>query len=402
MSTILAAAINRNFASAAAHTYRPFYLPNEDTLPASDSLDAAKREYFMAAINALNVSGDEVSNRVMGPTGSGKTSNTTHFINTAKAFSLARTNTVQVASPFRLDGRWVTLIDTPGFDDNEKRHGNINADSFILGNDSGKKLASVIYLHRISDVRMGGISTRNFKMFREPCGESTLRNVVIVGREAAREAELASDDKFFKPVLGKGARLLRHDNDIASAQAIIHYLIRNQPRALRIQRELVDQGKAISQTAAGEELNRELAEQIEHHKQEMAILQQEMRGLSSACMRATKELELETRKLQTEMTWVQDDSKKLASDYTELKKRMAEVAETARREAECAEEKHRRQIKELETIQELGDRLRESTTASAAEKEEMKRQISELKQRLNRPKEGLFVNIGRALDSIFF
>jgi hypothetical protein len=63
MSTILAAAINHNFASAAAHTYRPFYLPNEDTLPASDSLDAAKREYFMAAINALNVSGDEVSNR---------------------------------------------------------------------------------------------------------------------------------------------------------------------------------------------------------------------------------------------------------------------------------------------------------------------------------------------------
>jgi hypothetical protein len=43
----------------------------------------------------------------------------------------------------------------------------------------------------------------------------------------AREAELASDDKFFKPVLDKGARLLRNDNDIASAQAIIHYLIGN-------------------------------------------------------------------------------------------------------------------------------------------------------------------------------
>jgi hypothetical protein len=55
---------------------------------------------------------------------------------------------------------------------------------------------------------------------------------------------MLTDDKFFKPVLDKGSRLLRHDNDIASAQAIIHYLIGNQPRALRIQRELVDQGKA--------------------------------------------------------------------------------------------------------------------------------------------------------------
>lgn len=142
-------------------------------------------------------------------------------------------------------------------------------------------------MHRISDVRMGGISTRNFKMFRQLCGESTLRNVVIVTnmwgevkREVgeAREAELRSDDRFFKPVLDKGAHMLRH-NDITSAQAILHYLIGNHPRALRIQRELVDQGKNISQTAAGEELNRELAEQIKRHRQEMAALQEEMKGL---------------------------------------------------------------------------------------------------------------------------
>jgi hypothetical protein len=80
-------------------------------------------------------------------------------------------------------------------------------------------------MHRISDVRMGGISTRNFKMFRQLCGESTLRNVVIVtnmwgevGREVgeAREAELGSDDRFFKPVLDKGAHMLRH-NGLTSA-----------------------------------------------------------------------------------------------------------------------------------------------------------------------------------------
>ncbi|KAJ7707496.1 P-loop containing nucleoside triphosphate hydrolase protein [Mycena rosella] len=230
----------------------------------------------------------------MGPTGSGKTS----FINVVSGSNLrvgrtlqSCTSTVQVAPAFRLDGRWVTLIDTPGFDDTSKSDTDILTliAAFLAKTyEGGKKLAGVIYMHRISDVRMGGISTRNFKMFRQLCGESTLKNVVIVtnfwgevGLEVgeAREAELASDERFFKPVLDKGARLLRHDNDAPSAQAILHYLIENQPLALRIQRELVDQRKEISQTAAGEELNRELAEQIKRHRQEMAVLQKEIRGL---------------------------------------------------------------------------------------------------------------------------
>ncbi|KAJ7476013.1 P-loop containing nucleoside triphosphate hydrolase protein [Mycena latifolia] len=243
---------------------------------------------------------DEVAIAVMGPTGSGKTS----FINIVSGSNLrvgqtlqSCTSTVQVAPAFQLDGRWVTLIDTPGFDDTSKSDTDILTliAAFLAKTyEAGKKLAGVIYMHRISDVRMGGISTRNFKMFRQLCGESTLKNVVIVtnmwgevGLEVgeAREAELASDERFFKPVLDKGARMLRHDNDAASTQAILHYLVGNQPRALRIQRELVDQGKDISQTAAGEELDRELAEQINRHKQEIVVLQKEMKGLSPTPIR---------------------------------------------------------------------------------------------------------------------
>ncbi|KAJ7678997.1 P-loop containing nucleoside triphosphate hydrolase protein [Mycena polygramma] len=460
-----------NFASAVAHTYRPFYLPREDTLPTSDSLQAAKREYFMATealhdsdrddgVDSVSSSSksstisrgssmvgpcfiahsqiqadtrfqdkagpqeNEVAIAVMGPTGSGKTS----FINIVSGSDLrvgrslqSCTSTVQVASPFQLDGRWVTLIDTPGFDDTTRSDTDILTQiaSFLaITYESGKKLAGVIYMHRISDVRMGGISTRNFKMFRQLCGESTLKNIVIVtnmwgevGIEVgeAREAELASDERFFKPVLDKGARLLRHDNDVASAQGILHYLIGNQPRALRIQCELVDQGKEISQTAAGEELNRELAEQIKRHRQEMAILQQEMKESAEAIREkdeeTKKELEAETRKLQAEMTRVQDDSRKLTSDYTEqkaeLEKRMAEVAEAARKDAECAEGNHRRQMQELE------DCLRQTTTASNSEKEDIKRQLSDLQRQYEQarsqwqPRRGFFGKVGRALDTVF-
>ncbi|KAF8972225.1 hypothetical protein BDZ97DRAFT_1783812, partial [Flammula alnicola] len=134
----------------------------------------------------------------------------------------------------------------------------------------------------------GGISTRNFKMFRQLCGESTLKNVVIVTNMwgevspelgEAREAELASQDMFFKPVLDKGALLLHHENTRDSTHGILKHIIQNHPLSLQIRRELVDQKKDISQTGAGEELNRELMEQIQDHHSEMWMLQEEMKSL---------------------------------------------------------------------------------------------------------------------------
>lgn len=142
-------------------------------------------------------------------------------------------------------------------------------------------------MHRISDFRMGGISTRNFKMFRQLCGDSTLKNVVIVtnmwgevSKEVgiARERELANEDLFFKPVLRKGAIMLRHENDGDSAHNVLRHILENSPLSLQIQRELVDEKKDISQTAAGAELNRELMLQIQRHKEEMKELQAEMSG----------------------------------------------------------------------------------------------------------------------------
>ena len=126
-------------------------------------------------------------------------------------------------------------------------------------------------------------------MFRQLCGESTLRNVVIltnmwgeVSREIgeAREHELATKEMFFKPALAKGASLRRHDNTPASAYKILRGIINNHPLSLRIQRELVDQKKDISQTSAGKELTKEWEEQMEKHRKEMMTLQEEMAGQS--------------------------------------------------------------------------------------------------------------------------
>ncbi|KAG2347712.1 hypothetical protein BDR05DRAFT_836555, partial [Suillus weaverae] len=228
---------------------------------------------------------------VMGATGSGKTT----FINIASGSDLrvgmgleSCTNEVQTSQSFMLDGKRVVLVDTPGFDDTTK------SDTDVLKMiaaylqtiyEHGARLAGVIYMHRISDFRMGGTSKRNFKIFRELCGESSLKNVIIVTnmwsevkREIgeAREAELASKDKFFKPVLEKGARMLRHDGALESAHTILRYLINSQAATLRIQQEIVNEHKPIEKTAAGAELRRALDEQADHHKEEIRNLKAEM------------------------------------------------------------------------------------------------------------------------------
>jgi len=193
---------------------------------------------------------------------------------------------------------------------------------------------------------MGGISTKNFRMFRKLCGESTLKNVAIVtnmwgevslAKGEAREKELASRDIFFKPVLDKEARLLRHDNTLQSAQKIISLLLKNKPNVLEIQRELVDQGKIITDTAAGTELNRELAEQQARHRQEIAKLGEDMRlAMKDHDEHTRRELEAEQNKLKAEVERIQFDAQNIRQNYERerenFQRAMAEEAERARAE----------------------------------------------------------------------
>jgi hypothetical protein len=138
-------------------------------------------------------------------------------------------------------------------------------------------------MHRISDKRFTGIAGRNFKIFRELCGETSLKNVVLVTNMweevshevgEARERELAS--AFLKPALDKGAQMIRHHNTEQSAHDVIRRIVNNHPVVLQIQRELVDEHKDIANTAAGEAINTELTEEIKRHEVALATMREEM------------------------------------------------------------------------------------------------------------------------------
>ncbi|KAL4256709.1 G domain-containing protein [Pleurotus pulmonarius] len=323
----------------------------------------------------------EVLIAVMGATGSGKTS----FINMASGSALrvgsglmSCTDAVQTSEPFLLKDRTVRLIDTPGFNDTSKTDTEVLtmiAASLSNMYREGVKLSGAIYVHRISDVRMGGASTRNFKLFRGLCGDDMLQNVVIVTNMwnqipfdvgQAREEELKSDHDFFKPVLDGGAQIKRHDNTSTSARDIVSSVAFKNPLPLRIQMELVDEQKVITETAAGAELGRELHEQAMRYEEERRLLQDEMNeALRQKDEQAREELEQATAQLNQDMMRVENERQQLASSYADekerLEKRQQDFEVVARQEIERQAAEHRRRMSDID------DRLRHAREAEAIE-----------------------------------
>ena len=171
-------------------------------------------------------------------------------------------------------------------------------------------------------------------MFRKLCGETTLRNVVIVTNmwgggsrdiNEARERELR--DKFFRPAIDKGAQIARHSNTVQSAHDIIRTIlqstVRHPPVALRIQYELVDKSRDIVDTTAGKVINRELNEQTKRHQAELREVREEMqRALREKDEQTRRELEEEARRLQERMVEIARDERGMSAGYAAEKERV--------------------------------------------------------------------------------
>jgi len=253
----------------------------------------------------------------MGATGSGKST----FINLVSGSDLSVsdrltscTREVEIAPVFQLDDRSVRLIDTPGFDDTERSDIDVLREiAQLLENQykKGTRLHGVIYLQRISDVRMGGSSTRSFRLFKKICGDLTLKNVVIVTtmwdkvtrkEGEQRELELSTDERFFKPALDQEAKLTRHDNTTASGCQILRGIFDNHPLALGLQCELVDENKKLRDTDVGQEFETQTKELMWKMSEDIKELRKELADMQQSYGREIKDQSGEIRELQGELS----------------------------------------------------------------------------------------------------
>ncbi|KAG8703806.1 hypothetical protein FRC11_010435, partial [Ceratobasidium sp. 423] len=263
----------------------------------------------------------------------------------------------------------VVLFDTPGFDDTHlsdteilKRIGGFLAASY----QKGYKLTGIIYMHRITDIRVGGISRRTFNVFRKLCGKDSLSNVLLVtnmwsdpptSQQIDRETELRTHVDFFQPAIEQGATMVRRAHkDKQSAHDIIRMLLQKDPVTLQVQQELVDQGKALSDTGAGREVERELIVAAEKHKAEMTGMKTEMgEALRDKDERARKELAQRQKEAKAAEEKRQAELEALRKQHEEEQARQQRQAEQARAEKmamEARQEALRRELEETRRRQE--------------------------------------------------
>lgn len=288
-------------------------------------------------------------------------------------------------------------------------------------------------MHRISDNKMGGPSRRNFHIFRNLCGDAGLQNVLLVTNMwskvdheegQARERELASKERFFKPALERGAQMLRHDGSQASAHAILRHLVGRKPSTLLVQDEMVNQEKDLAHTTAGADIMRELKEQAERHAEALEdlclgidaarladdeetreILQEEARKAREKIERIRGDLERMVANFATENSRLENENRQFKRDFRKQKadadqktqlfeeERMArELAEAGRKRAEAqlaAERESREREKRERERQEREQRERErlENDKKAREKRERERQEHEQQEQERRENE---------------
>jgi len=152
--------------------------------------------------------------------------------------------------------------------------------------EGASKLTGFIYVHRISDPRVGGTSKRNLRMFEKLCGEDSFKNVIIVttmwdrvtledGQRREQELKLSGD--LFKALMDGGAIMRRHDGTRESAFEVIQNFFNRNDTVAQIVRELEIEKKGLLDTEAGAELQSEVRNVLQKHQEDLRMLEDEIR-----------------------------------------------------------------------------------------------------------------------------
>lgn len=238
-----------------------------------------------------------------------------------------------VGYSFHLQGYNVNLVDTPGFNDTFKSETEVLqliADWLRDSYKSHTQLNGLIYLHNINNPRMEGSALRNFKMFRQLCGNDPLKNIVLVTtfwgigdeqKSMDREKELSTREDFWGEMLARGSTIKRV-TDRNSALDIVSGLLDKSPRALKIQRELVEEEKPLIDTAAGQVVNEELVRLEQKYTEELERMQRQMDEAREHDNELREILEKEQQKLSKDLNRLQKQQEQLKYDRRAEKRKM--------------------------------------------------------------------------------
>ncbi|KAI0859103.1 hypothetical protein F4860DRAFT_483820 [Xylaria cubensis] len=254
---------------------------------------------FLAFVGAQRPKPDSVFLLVMGMTGSGKSSfiaDCTGQKDAQIGHDLAScTNSVAI---FRteLQDRNVYLIDTPGFDDTSREDVETLttiAHYLSVSYTNNVSINGILYLHRISDTRIGSSTRRNLDMMKALCGEDVFENVAVMttmwssdfsgvehAKQCSREQELR--DVYLCDMLDKGSQIINHKQcqTLAHRQASANNILarisetwKDTKITLQIQHEMVNLNLTLKETSAGKVLEEHIKKYQKYSERELQLLE---------------------------------------------------------------------------------------------------------------------------------
>lgn len=229
----------------------------------------------------------------------------------------------------------VHLIDTPGFDDTYRSDVQVLqdlADWFSSSFEQGTKLSGMIFLHRITDVRMTGSARRNLIMFQKLCGEKVYSSVVLgttmwglVDEKTGiqREKELSESDDFWGYMHKKGSHIFRLAQERLSCLRIIrHILSFDSTIVLELQDEIINRGHTIEDTKAGVQLNEDIIRERRKHQAALVALKEQMKEeMVQHDIELQRVLKEECDKLEESIRYNEAEQARLKEDLNDVRAR---------------------------------------------------------------------------------
>ncbi|KAL8317983.1 hypothetical protein RB597_001405 [Gaeumannomyces tritici] len=358
----------------------------------------------------------------MGITGSGKSTFIKLFNEGAVIGDNLASETADVqVFPARIGRREFYLVDTPGFDDTQRTDVDVLR-SLVnwLGTTHQRNvhLAGIVYLHRISDPRMGGSAMKNLRMFKKLCGKDALERVVLAttmwgsrvseNDGARREEQLRTKEDYWGGMIQQGSTMMRQDDGLPSATLIIEHIINKHQSnkrdpSLEVQKEMAN-GKKLDETSAGMEVEAEMNRLRAKFEEEKRDLRRELEEARRDQDEATqKEINRARTDLDAKMKKVEEDRENMRVNLEELQKQRDEETrayfeqklEEAERKIEKATaalnfERQKRREQDVR-IRDTGEReaewdreLRDARTRYEQETERVKGKLAETEERLRK------------------
>lgn len=194
------------------------------------------------------------------------------------------TKGIQLATT-RIGDSVVRFIDTPGFDDTDTKDSDILKIIWEYISIKGLRLSGLLYLHRITDDRVGGTALKNLSMFRKLVGDRNMGNVILLttmwsklqpsDNGEARIKELTETGRFWGGMIDYGATHVKYSGTEEDALRIVEMMLGNTRCTLQIQEEH-DKGTKLADTAAGQEVADRLEALKIQHAQEMDELKEQI------------------------------------------------------------------------------------------------------------------------------